>query len=36
MKNELILQWERGFVKVEEYRGVDGNRLGLEGGRTGC
>ena len=32
MKNELILQWERGFVKVEEYRGVDGNRLGLEGG----
>ena len=32
MKNELILQWERGFVKVEEYRGADGNRLGLEGG----
>ena len=32
MKNELILQWERGFVKAEEYRGVDGNRLGLEGG----
>ena len=32
MKNELILQWERGFVKAEEYRGADGNRLGLEGG----
>ena len=32
MKNELILQWESGFVKVEEYRGADGNRLGLEGG----
>ena len=32
MKNELILQWESGFVKVEEYRGADGNRLGLKGG----